>query len=161
VTITPATGEDWPAIYPFFSQIIEAGETIAYQPGMSSAQARAVWLASPPGLTVVARDDETILGSAQLGSNRPGRGAHVATATFMVDPAQRGKGVGRELGRYAIEWARAAGFHSMQFNAVVETNLVAVKLWQDLGFAIIGTVPEAFDHPAHGLVGMHVMYRRL
>jgi ribosomal protein S18 acetylase RimI-like enzyme len=49
----------------------------------------------------------------------------------------------------------------MQFNAVVETNTSAVKLWQDLGFRIVGTVPEAFDSRTHGLVGMHVMYREL
>jgi len=30
-----------------------------------------------------------------------------------------------------------------------------------LGFQIVGTVPEAFDHPQHGRVGVHVMYRRL
>jgi hypothetical protein len=49
----------------------------------------------------------------------------------------------------------------MQFNAVVETNVAAVGLWKALGFAVIGTVPEAFDHPRHGRVGLHVMYRRL
>ncbi len=50
------------------------------------------------------------------------------------------------------------GFHGIQFNAVVETNTAAVRLWQSLGFRIVGTVPEAFRHPAHGLVGLHVMY---
>ena len=49
----------------------------------------------------------------------------------------------------------------MQFNAVVETNTAAVALWQDLGFQIIGTVPEAFDSASHGLVGLHVMHLRL
>jgi ribosomal protein S18 acetylase RimI-like enzyme len=49
----------------------------------------------------------------------------------------------------------------MQFNAVVETNTAAVALWQELGFEIVGTVPEAFEHPHHGRVGLHVMYRRL
>jgi hypothetical protein len=29
------------------------------------------------------------------------------------------------------------------------------------GFSIAGTVPEAFDHPEHGLVGLHVMYLKL
>jgi ribosomal protein S18 acetylase RimI-like enzyme len=53
------------------------------------------------------------------------------------------------------------GFASIQFNAVVDTNAPAVHLWQSLGFQIIGTVPESFDHPEHGLVGLHVMYRPL
>ena len=49
----------------------------------------------------------------------------------------------------------------MQFNAVVESNAAAVRLWRSLGFEIVGTVPEAFDSARHGLVGLHVMYRPL
>jgi GNAT superfamily N-acetyltransferase len=79
----------------------------------------------------------------------------------MVDPDQHGRGVGRALGRYAVEWARQAGYHGMQFNAVVETNTAAVALWRSLGFEILTTVPEAFDHAVHGLVGLHIMYQRL
>jgi hypothetical protein len=30
-----------------------------------------------------------------------------------------------------------------------------------LGFRILGTVPEGFDHPRVGLVGLHIMYREL
>ena len=58
----------------------------------------------------------------------------------------------------ALDFARAAGFRSMQFNAVVETNDRAVRLWRSLGFEVIGTVPGAFDHPEHGPVGLHVMF---
>ncbi len=82
----------------------------------------------------------------------------MATASFMVDPAHRGGGVGRALGTDAVEWARAAGYRSMQFNAVVETNTAAVSLWRSLGFAVVGTVPRAFRHPEHGYVGLHVMF---
>jgi GNAT superfamily N-acetyltransferase len=85
----------------------------------------------------------------------------VATASFMVNPAHQGRGTGRELGRYMVDWARAAGYHGIQFNAVVATNTVAVRLWQSLGFQILATVPQAFDHPDHGLVGLHIMYLRL
>jgi hypothetical protein len=46
-------------------------------------------------------------------------------------------------------------------NAVVETNTVAVGLWQSLAFEILATVPEAFDHPRHGLVGLHLKHQRL
>ncbi len=75
-------------------------------------------------------------------------------------PAARGRGVGA-LGEHVVAWARDRGFLAMQFNAVVETNAAAVALWQSLGFVVIGTVPQAFDHPEHGYVGLHVMHRFL
>jgi L-amino acid N-acyltransferase YncA len=161
VQIREATAGDWPKIFPFFSAIVAAGETYAYPDGLPSAAAEALWMERPPGQTVVAIDGDAVVGSAKMGPNRPGRGAHIATGSFMVDPARAGRGVGRALGRYLIAWARANGFHGIQFNAVVETNAAAVHLWQALGFEIIGTVPEAFDHPTNGLVGLHVMYKKL
>ncbi len=102
-----------------------------------------------------------MLGSATMGPNRPGRGAHVATASFMVDPGAQRQGVGRALGEHVVAWARGAGYRAIQFNAVVETNAAAVHLWQSLGFRILTTVPGAFHDPEHGYVGLHVMYREL
>ena len=159
--IREANEQDWPAIYGFFTQIVEAGETYAYPPGLSLEQARPLWMESPPGRTFVAVDGDAVVGSAKLAPNRPGRGAHVGTASFMVDPQHAGRGIGRRLGEHVLRTAREDGYRSMQFNAVVETNTAAVRLWQSLGFEVLTTVPEAFDHPRHGLVGLHVMFQRL
>jgi L-amino acid N-acyltransferase YncA len=161
VLVRPVEDRDWPQIWPFFATIVEDGETYAYPEGLTSESARALWMEPPPGRTVVAEREGAVLGSAKMGPNRPGRGRHVSTASFMVDRAFRGEGVGRLLAEDALAWARSAGYRSMQFNAVVETNRGAVRLWQELGFEIIGTVPEAFDSRRYGLVGLHVMYRRL
>ena len=149
---------DWAAVWPFFDEIVAEGETYAYSAALTSQTARELWVERPPGRTVVAVEDGRVLGSAKAGPNRPGRGSHVATASFMVDPAARGRGVGRALGEHVLQWARAAGFRSMQFNAVVETNTAAVALWRSLGFVVVGTVPGAFRHPEHGYVGLHVMF---
>ncbi|MEU4559801.1 GNAT family N-acetyltransferase [Actinoplanes sp. NPDC023936] len=156
--IRDAEDGDWPSIYPFFSEIVAAGHSYAYPADLSLEEARAWWMEHPPGRTVVAVQGSTVLGSAKMGPNRPGRGAHVATASFMVDSAHAGRGVGRALGEHVVDWARRAGYRGIQFNAVVETNEVAVRLWRSLGFAVLATVPKAFDHPEHGLVGLHVMY---
>jgi len=161
VDIRPAGGDDWSQIYPIFSAIVADGRTYAYPEGLSSDEARALWMEPPPARTVVAVDGERVLGSAKMGPNRPGRGAHVATASFMVDPAAQGRGVGRALGAHVVTWAREAGYRAIQFNAVVETNTGAVHLWQSLGFRILTTVPGAFDHADHGYVGLHVMYLEL
>lgn len=151
--------DDWAAIWPIYDAIVQAGETYAFDPDDSADEARAVWMEQPPGLTVVAVDGEAIVGTAKMGPNRPGRGAHVSTASFMVDPDVHGRGIGRALGEYVLSWAREQGYLAMQFNAVVEINEPAVHLWQALGFEIVGTVREAFDHPRHGKVGLHVMHQ--
>ncbi|MFD6564392.1 GNAT family N-acetyltransferase [Micromonospora profundi] len=156
--IRAAEDADWPAIYPFFSEIVAAGHSYAYPEDLTLDQASGLWMEAPPGRTVVAVDGSTVLGSAKMGPNRPGRGAHVATASFIVDPAHAGRGVGRRLGEHVVDWARRSGYRSIQFNAVVEANEVAVRLWRSLGFEVLATVPEAFDHPEHGLVGLHVMF---
>ncbi len=158
--IRPATDDDWAQIWPFFAAIVDAGETYAYPDDLTSETAQGLWTEQPPGQTVVAVEGAVVLGSAKMGPNRPSRGAHVSTASFMVDPKAQGKGVGRALGRYAVDWARGAGYRSMQFNAVVETNTAAVALWKALGFDILTTVPEAFDSRSYGLVGLHVMFQR-
>ena len=158
MTIREMTPEDWPQVWPFFDEIVQAGETYAYPDDLTSEQARELWTKEPPGRTVVLEEDGVILGSAAMGPNRPARGAHVGTASFMVSSAARGRGVGRRLGEHVVQWHRDEGYRAIQFNAVVETNTSAVRLWQALGFEIIGTVPEAFDSRAHGLVGLHVMH---
>jgi GNAT superfamily N-acetyltransferase len=152
---------DWPSIWPIFQEVVTAGDTYAYDPTWTSEQAQQVWVEPPPGHIVVACDGSRLLGTAKMGPNRPGPGSHVATASFMVAGDARGRGVGRALGEYVLSWARAQGYAAMQFNAVVESNHAAVRLWQALGFQIIGTVPEAFAHPTLGRVGLHVMHRYL
>ena len=155
------TDADWLSVWPIFREVVSAGETFAYDPAWSYEQARDVWVVAPPGRTVVACEGERVLGTAHMEPNRPGPGSHVATASFMVASDARGRGVGRALGEHAILWARERVYAAMQFNAVVESNEVAVRLWRSLGFRIIGTVPEAFEHPALGRVGLHVMHRFL
>ena len=155
------TDSDWPSVWPIFREVVSAGDTFAYDPAWTSEEAREVWVVPPPGRTVVACEGPLVLGTAHMGPNRPGPGSHVATASFMVAAHARGRGLGLALGEYALSWAREQGYAAMQFNAVVESNHVAVRLWQALGFRIIGTVPEAFEHPTLGRVGLHVMHRRL
>jgi GNAT superfamily N-acetyltransferase len=110
---------------------------------------------------VATAPDGTVLGTANMYANRGGPGSHVASASFMVDPQAAGRGVGRALGENVIDWARESGFRAIQFNAVVETNTPAVTLWRSLGFEVLTSVPEAFDHPKHGYVGLLIMHRFL
>lgn len=160
--IREATAADWPAIWPFLHAIVAAGETYTYPRDLDEAMAREMWMLTAPGRTVVAVDESgTVLGTAKMNPNHMGGAAHIASASFMVDPQSGGRGVGRALGEHVLDRARAEGYRAMQFNAVVETNTGAVALWESLGFRIMTTPPEGFLHPAKGYVGLHIMYRQL
>ncbi|KAA0941776.1 GNAT family N-acetyltransferase [Streptomyces apricus] len=158
--IREATTEDWPRIWPFWHRIVAAGETYTWDPDTSREDARALWMA--PGKRVFVAEDASgaVVGSAYVGPNYGGPAKAVANAGFMVDPDRTGQGVGRSLAEHVLHTAEADGYRAMVFNAVVETN-PAVKLWTSLGFTIVGTIPDAYDHPMHGRVGLHVMHRAL
>ncbi|MEU3522273.1 GNAT family N-acetyltransferase [Streptomyces sp. NPDC038707] len=158
--IREATAADWPRIWPFWHRIVAAAETYTWDPRTSEEGARALWMS--PAKRVYAAEDAsgTVVGSAYLTPNYGGPAARVANAGFMVDPDHAGRGTGRALALHVLAEARVHGYRAMVFNAVVETN-PAVALWTSLGFTVLGTVPEAFEHPRHGRVGLHIMYRAL
>jgi len=161
VLIRTATAADWAGIWAFMAGVVAAGETYTFPQDMGPGEGRAAWMLAQPWVVLVAVQEGRILGTAKYGPNWPGRGSHVANASFIVDPEAGGRGVGRALAERVLADATAAGYRAMQFNAVVETNAGAVALWTSLGFRILATVPEAFDHPTQGLVGLHLMHRPL
>jgi ribosomal protein S18 acetylase RimI-like enzyme len=161
VEIREFTEPDWAQVWPIVREVVQARDTFPYDPSMTEQEAREIWIEEPPGLTVVAVEGDRVLGTGKMGTNRPGPGSHVSTASFMVAADARGRGVGTALCSFALGWARERGYAGMQFNAVAESNHAAVELYKRLGFSVVGTVPGAFEHPTLGRVGLHVMYRDL
>jgi GNAT superfamily N-acetyltransferase len=160
IIIRPAERRDEDAIWRIFHAVVEPGDTYAFPPETTRQEALAIWM-SPSVHAYVALDDDEVVGTYFLKANQPGRGSHVSNAGFMVAPSAQGRGVGRAMGEHCLAEARRLGFRAMQFNFVVSTNEPAVALWKKLGFEIIGTVPDAFDHPTLGLVDTYVMFRSL
>jgi L-amino acid N-acyltransferase YncA len=160
IDIRPATPADEDAIWDVFQAVIQGGDTYVY-PADTPRQALAeLWLA-PHMHTYVAEIGGAVRGTYILKANYPGRGAHVANASYMVHPQAQGQGMGTAMGAHSLAEARRLGFWAMQFNLVVSTNAAAVHLWQKLGFRIVGTLPGAFNHRQHGYVDAYVMYRHL
>jgi ribosomal protein S18 acetylase RimI-like enzyme/8-oxo-dGTP pyrophosphatase MutT (NUDIX family) len=158
--IRPVRSADADAIWRIFQQVAAAGDSYVFAADTTRADADAYFLT--PGITTfVAEVDGRVAGFYKLIPNRRDRGAHVANASFMVDPAAAGRGIGRALGEHCLREARRRGYEAMQFNFVVSTNERAVALWQSLGFAIVATLPRVFRHATLGDVDAFVMFRSL
>ena len=158
--IRAAAEADRAAIWKIFHEVVAAGDTYAIDPNISREEALAYCFGADTQ-TYVAESAGRVVGTYILRPNQSGGGSHVANAAFMVAPDARGQGVGRAMGEHCLSEARRLGFRAMQFNFVVATNESAVRLWQDLGFKIVGTLAGAFRHPEKDYVDVYVMYRAL
>jgi len=158
--IRAATQADADAIWSIFHTVITPGDTYVFDPQMPREEALAYWF-RPDTHTYVAESDGRVVGTCIVKPNQPALGSHVANAAFMVLPSARGSGIGRRMGEHCLAEARRLGFRAMQFNFVVSTNAAAVRLWQQLGFQIIGTLPGAFRHPQRGFVDAYIMFQKL
>jgi ribosomal protein S18 acetylase RimI-like enzyme len=178
--VRPAAAGDEAGVLRIARELVDDGTTYTFAPDTTDEELRAYWL--PPaaaakapravktaGRTLVGRAggafvavlEGEVAGCYVLRPNHAGRGAHVANASYAVSARHWGRGLGRALAEHSIVTAREAGFRAMQFNLVVSTNRRAVALWQSLGFEIVGTLPQVFDHPERGLVDAYVMHRFL
>ncbi|HEX8192139.1 MAG TPA: GNAT family N-acetyltransferase [Allosphingosinicella sp.] len=158
--IRKAETGDRTAIAAIILPTIREGSTYALDPGMTEAEALAYWT-GPDRQTFVAVDEGEVVGTYYLRANQAGGGRHVCNCGYMTSPAASGRGVARAMCAHSLEQARTDGFRAMQFNFVVSTNERAVRLWQSLGFDIVGRLPGAFEHPHLGFVDALVMYRTL
>ncbi|TNF32354.1 MAG: GNAT family N-acetyltransferase [Deltaproteobacteria bacterium] len=158
--VRAATEADDPAIWKVLEPVLRAGETYALPRDISPPDALAYWRG--PGREVfVAEIDGEVLGTYYIVPNAAGGGAHVCNCGYVTAPWAMGRGLARAMCAHSLAHARASGYRAMQFNLVVSTNERAVKLWQRFGFAIVGRLPGAFEHPRQGFVDAFVMYRKL
>jgi ribosomal protein S18 acetylase RimI-like enzyme len=158
--IRPAETRDHYAIWSIIRQVIAAGDTYVFPPDSSREEMLGYWCGESKHCYVATLDDR-VVGTFIIMDNQPGLGSHVANASFMTDPQEFGKGIGRYMGEYSLKEARRLGYLAMQFNVVVKSNERAVRLWQKLGFEIIGEAPFAFNSLKEGLTNAYIMWKRL
>jgi L-amino acid N-acyltransferase YncA len=158
--IRQAMPEDFGAIWPIFHEIVSAETTYTYAKDTTKDQAFTLWMETPR-LTFVAEQDGRILGTYYIKTNQAGPGDHVCNCGYMVASTARGRGLATAMCEHSQEVARKLGYQAMQFNFVVSTNADAIKLWNKLGFATVGRLSKAFNHPAKGYVDGLVMYKWL
>lgn len=161
LSIREATTEDLPLILATFHRVLEEGQTYSYTPEeMTEARSCDYWFGEGHHPFVAMLDGEPA-GFYAIRPNRTGRGKHVANASFIVCHDHRRRGVATAMGKHAIATAKELGYQAMQYNFVVSTNEVAVKLWQSLGFEIVGRLPKGFNHISKGLVDVLILHRFL
>ncbi|WP_169195027.1 GNAT family N-acetyltransferase [Devosia sp. MC1541] len=158
--IRPATLEDREAVLSIVKPGLASGETYTIDTDLDDEGTLAYWFL-PSHSVYVAEENGRVLGTYYIMANQRGNGAHVANCGYMVSPEAQGRGIAKAMCLHSLELAKELGFRAMQFNHVVSTNTRAVALWQSLGFAIVGTLPKAFNHPQHGYVDSYVMFREL
>jgi ribosomal protein S18 acetylase RimI-like enzyme len=152
--------EDKEQIWEIIKFVIAAGDSFTLAPDAGREEMLADWTSAEKH-TFVAVSGEKVLATFYIKPNQPGLGAHIANGSYMVSPEARRMGIGRKIGEFSIAEAKRLGFRAMQFNFVVKSNEKAVRLWQSLGFEIIGEIPEAFQHKENGLTNAYIMYRKL
>ena len=147
---------DWLLTWKIIEPVFRLGENYAFSPQISETDTYKVWVETPTA-TYLAKNNNEILGTYYIKPNQPELGSHVCNCGYIVSEHSRGKGVASLMCEHSQREAKRWGFRVMQFNLVVSTNKGAVRLWQKLGYAIVGTLPEAFKHPKHGFVDAFVI----
>jgi ribosomal protein S18 acetylase RimI-like enzyme len=159
--IRPFTDSDWPSLWPILQTTFATGDTYTFSPHSTEAEIHKAWIELPTATFVATNEAGDILGTYFIKPNQPGLGAHVSNCGYVVSKAAQGQGIAAQMCEHSQKLAVEMGFRAMQFNFVVATNTGAVRLWQKLGFEIVGTLPEVFQHQKLGFVDAFVMFKRL
>lgn len=134
--------EDLPAMTAVWNQVVRAGNAFP-QEDCLTMESGADFFAQQSYCGVAVRGDG-IVGLYILHPNNVGRCGHIANASYAVAETARGCGVGEKLVRDCLTRAKALGFRVLQFNAVVASNLPAIRLYEKLGFVRLGRIPGGF-----------------
>jgi ribosomal protein S18 acetylase RimI-like enzyme len=161
IQIRPFTACDWPVLWPILQATFATGDTYTFSPQSTEAEIHKAWVELPAATFVATNEAGDIVGSYYIKPNQPGLGAHVCNCGYVVSKAAQGQGIAAQMCEHSQKLAIEMGFRAMQFNFVVATNTGAVRLWQKLGFEIVGTLPGVFQHQKLGFVDAFVMFKRL
>lgn len=152
--------KDEQGLYKIFQEVVDSGSQFPYE--CSSIQEFHRQFFHPQGQVYVCHSLQgEVIGGFYIRSNFSGRSSHIANAAYMIQATYRGKGIGSLLIKASLHLAKDFGFQAIQFNMVLSQNTLAVKLYEKLGFNIIGTLPQAVRNPDGNYQDGYVMHRKL
>lgn len=169
MTIRNATEADLPYILEIFREILEKGDTYTLPKNTPDEQLKEYWMGpeikdkAKHYVTRVAEVDGKVAGVYAIRPCYPigGPSAHVANASYIVHKEFQGRGIARQMGLESFEEAQKLGYTRMQYNQVISTNAAAVKVWEKLGFKVVGKSPDAFMHKDGTAADLLIMNRDL
>jgi len=151
--------EDIPYMTKIWNEVVENGNAFP-QIDLLTKEAATVFFAQQ-SFSGVAEELGKIVGLYILHPNNVGRCAHIANASYGVNAANRGKQIGETLVKHSLLKGAKLGFKLLQFNAVVATNELALKLYSKLGFVTVGTIPGGFMMKDEHYEDIVVFYKKL
>ncbi len=160
--IRPIADQDRAEVLEIARELVTAADTYAFEPDIDDESLWRYWNPQEPRSGgYVASMGQKVVGVFVIKPNHPGPAGHVANASYAVGVRARGRGVGRQMGEASLRCAVELGYLAMQFNIVISTNQAAIRLWESMGFQIVGTIPRGFRHKDGRLVDHHIMHRSL
>lgn len=142
ITIREFQPSDIPQMTEIWNEIVTMGEAFPQEEPLNNETAKDFF--AKQSRTSVAVDGNDVLGLYILHPNNVGRCGHIANASYAVRIDRRGQNIGETLVTDCINSCKELGFRILQFNAVVSTNLPALRLYKKLGFTQLGVIPNGF-----------------
>ena len=142
----PAGDRDLRELARLLVDAVESGAAVSFMAPLPIERAEGWWrtvlsTADPAAIFLVARDDDGIAGSVQLhpawAPNQPHRAEIVK---LLVHRRSRRAGLGTQLMRSIEEAAYRAGYTLLTLDA--KRGTPAEKLYRDLGWVPVGTIPR-------------------
>lgn len=161
VILRPFQQEDEAELHGIFREVVDTGAQFPYE--SNSKEEFHLQFFGPGSMVHVCQNSSTkeVVGGFYLKPNYSGRSNHIANAAYMMKGNCRGQGIGTLLIKASLEIAKEQGFRAMQFNMVLSQNISAIRLYQKLGFNIVGTLPRAVRNPDGSYQDGYVLHREL
>jgi GNAT superfamily N-acetyltransferase len=145
---------------------VEGGASVSFMHPLERTKAAKFWrrigddAAAGARIVLVAEDERGIVGTVQIVLHQPDNQPHRADiAKMLVHRRARGRGIGAALMRAAEAQARASGKSLLVLDTVTGSD--AERLYQRLGWVLVGVIPDYALLPRGGLCGTSVHYRKL
>ena len=148
---------DIPQMIAIWNRVVEDGVAFPQTEPLDEGSG-ALFFAQQTKTCVYEEEDGNIAGLYILHPNNIGRAGHIGNASFAVSADKRGLHIGQALVEDCLIRARQEGFRIMQFNAVVDTNVHALRLYERMGFKDLGIIPGGFLTKQGRYEDIHVMY---